>query len=259
MARACVEDSCSVVAGNGISNPDALLLTVPLDPIGGITCNGVVQPGTPGVGLGVTIPIEPDNVSVCDNILHRNPGTGEFYVGQPGGTSVGIPDVTTVLGFSASPIADVPVTGGTSIVNPFPNCEAFAMAYLTVQLNYTVAGAGAAYFLRPISAIVASGVGTSSAGFGNPYAIAGATTSVIQRHDDYGTTAGAGANADIQQQYEMFLPVIMAAGSTLTIRAYHNQFEIGNTASANIRHSPSANPFVEVAGTISVFKRGVVT
>ena len=255
MARACVEDTCSINAGNGIGNPNALALNAILDPAGGITCNGIIQPGTPGVGLGVNIPLGSGG---CHNILKKDAGTGALSVEQPGVGLATIPDESTILGFSAGALPFLKVNNLSPVVaNPFIGCDMLAICYVTLQLNYTVAGAGAAYFLRPISAISASGVGVSSAGFANPFGLP-ASTSVIQRHDDYGTTAGAGANADIQQQYELVLPAIVSAGGSVTFDIYHNQFQIGNTASLNIRHFPAANPFVETAGSIVLHKLGVV-
>lgn len=258
MARACVEDTCSIVAGNGVSNPNALKLDVQLDPAGGIVC-------TPGLGLGVNIPL---GVGGCHNILKKDVGTGALSVEQPGVGNYSFPSISNLaLAYSSSGTPANALVTSIVVVNPFVGCAAIMVATVSMQFNYTVDtvinpdNSQTGYYIRPISFISAAGPGATSAGFGNPAGLAGAT-SILQRQDAYGTTAAAGPNADIQEQYEMILPVVVAAGGSATFDVYHNQFQQGNTASGNIRHSafPSTtgNPFVGAAGNVIAFKLGVV-
>ncbi len=253
MARACVEDTCTVIAGNGAGNPNALALSVPLDPAGGITC-------TPGVGIGVSLPISVDGVDCCDNILHRNPVSGAYYVPRPGIISVPIPDPGIVeLAYSASGTPANKSITSLVMANPLP-CDAIAMVTVNVHFKFTVAGSADSYFIRPIAFINASGVGVTGLGIDTDGVPGSQPVLTTYRDDDYGTTDAAGSNADVQKQYQMTHAVKVPAGGTVTFDCLHNQFEESNTISANIRHSAfptlTGNPSVEMAGHLEWYKYG---
>ncbi len=239
MARACVEDTCSVIAGNGTGNPNALALTVPLDPLGGITCNGVVQPGTPGVGLGVNLSLVPNGVHACENVLAYDPGLGAYYVNSQGidthlftsvGTSVDVPIV------AAPSSARVLLAFSSTIANPFTNCGAIVIAYANFRFSYQVTTVGA-YWLQQTSTIEAAYTG---GGFPLDGA-ASNPSSLVHELDDVAYN-GQGGAADIAQQFDMVMGVYLPVGASVQFGVYQKNPTLtagpaGNDASTNIRNS----------------------
>lgn len=252
MARACVEDSCSVIAGNGVGNPNALRLTVPLDPAGGLSC-------TPGVGLGVNLALEPDGPTNCHNILHKSP-SGALYVTQPGVnaylmSSLGIVDVALVNGPSA---AKVLLASSAQLFNPFTNCPALAIAHVNVQFDYVITAQDAFYWLQQTTTIVATYTGG-----GSPLIGAAANPSTHVHQLDENAKNGQGVGAEMSQQFDMTVGVALPIGASVQFDVFQKNPIIesgpaGNDASANIRHFPSQPPRAQADGFVIVMKDGVV-
>jgi hypothetical protein len=254
MARACVEDTCSINAGNGIGNPNALALNAILDPNGGITCNGVIQPGTPGVGLGVNIPISTDPADTCDNILHKN-GAGAFYVPQPGIDTYQLASsgAQTISIVTTAPQV-VPVSlASLSVTNMFPNCPALAICVAHIRFEYNVNASPAPYWVQSTSGITATG--------GTPWGRTGAT--LAHRVDDYHYNArGIGSDADAAMEYEIIIAQKLGVGQAVTFDVFQNtlrQAIVGQAfnASLHIRTNPAPN--AQASGFVYVMKDGVVS
>lgn len=247
MARACVEDTCSITAGNGSGNPNALALNVNLDPTGNIVCN-------PGLGLAVNIPISADGVDTCDNILHKNLVSGEWYVPQPGVDTA----LFTSLGIVTVNPANFPSTARQllatiSVVNPYPLCNALVVAYINAEFRYEVVNDAAGYWFQAVH--VAEAVGGVQIGSG------------IHRLDDNSFNT-RGVHSDTQQQFDMNVAVFLAGGAATTINVYMTNPILphgGNNANAsnNIGYAgstptPGDPPTSRASGYVVIHKHGVV-
>lgn len=258
MARACVEDTCTVIAGNGVGNPNALKLDVPLDPAGGIVC-------TPGVGLGVNIAIAPDLEAglFCNNILHKDP-SGAFYVDYPGVESHPVIPIATseVPGFPSYHYVNI-YTGATpspgyvnlatsiNAINPFVGCGAIALCTVVITEIFSLDAINTAFWIQPSYELVALG---SFPGYVGDVGF-GPSKSVITRYDAHGWN-GEGNFAEHRIQHEMTLAVSVIPGGDVTFEVHATKLKRPDDISANV--NGTIDPFAFAAGEFLFMKDGVV-